>query len=169
LQHFSGKIEGKILRIDHSLDKAKPLRDEFFTIICDENTSDVKLNVVLLSLRFKEIERSALGDKQDCAEFQLSFHREMFDGEMILPIVGQRLVKAAIFLLGDLRGIAGPQWFGLVQLFNLLCRFLDLLSLFCLLIFLFIDLLNLRLLIAILFLCLFFFFLLDFLFSFFRD
>lgn len=101
LQHLARKIEGKIFRIDDTLDEAEPFGDEFFAVIGDENAPDVELDVVFLPLRFEEIERSTFGDEENRAEFQLTLDREVLDGEMVLPIVREGLVEAAIFLLSD--------------------------------------------------------------------
>lgn len=80
LQHLTRKIKRKILGINNSLDEAKPLGNEFFAIIGDEDTTNVEFDVVLLLLGLEEIEWSSFGDKKDRAELQLSFNREVFDG-----------------------------------------------------------------------------------------
>ena len=48
--------------------------DEFFTVVHDEDPSDVKLDVVLLLLVFKEIKGSALGHEEESAELKLSLN-----------------------------------------------------------------------------------------------
>jgi hypothetical protein len=73
LQHLTGQIERKILRVNDTFNEAKPFRDEFFAVIGDEDASDVELDVVLLSLGFEEIKGCAFGDEEDCSEFQLPF------------------------------------------------------------------------------------------------
>ena len=40
----------------------------------------------------------------------------MFARKMILPIVGQALVEISVFFMGDIIGITGPDWLGLVKL-----------------------------------------------------
>ena len=82
----------------------------------------------------------------------------MFDGEMVFPIVGQGLVEAAVFFLGDVRGISSPQGLGLVQFLSLLGNLLDFFGLF-LLVGLFIDLFNLGFLVFVILFSLFFLFL----------
>ena len=91
----------------------------------------------------------------------------MFDGKVVFPIVGQRLVEAAVFFLGDVGGISSPQGLGLVQFLRLLGSLLDLFGLF-LLVRLFIDLFNLRFLVFIIVFSLFFLFL-DFFLGLFGD
>ena len=102
---------------------------------------------------------------------------------MLLPVIGQTLVKLAIFLRGDFISVAHPQWFGLVQLFHFRVLFLDFLLLFLLFLLLifFVKVFYLRFvaffviffLLFILLVLLFFIFLIliitDFLFSFFLD
>jgi len=50
LQGFSRDVERKILRVDNTLDEVEVFGDEIFTIVHDENTADVKLDVVALLL-----------------------------------------------------------------------------------------------------------------------
>ena len=44
----------------------------------------------------------------------------MLDGEMVLPVVGERLVELAVFLIRDVVGGPSPDRLGLVQL--LVCK-----------------------------------------------
>lgn len=69
LESFSGDIQGEIFRIDNTLDETKPFGNEFFTVVHDENSSDVKLDVVLLLLLFEEIKWSSFRDEQEGFEF----------------------------------------------------------------------------------------------------
>ena len=150
LQHLSWKIEGKVFRVDNTLDETKPLRNEFFAVVCDEDTSNVEFDVILLLLRLKEIEGSSLRHKEYSAEFQLSLNRKVFDSKVVLPVVWQRLVEAAVLFFSDIWRIASPQRLGLVQLFRLFGNLLDFLGLFLFVCFFLIDFLNLRLLVVIL-------------------
>jgi hypothetical protein len=169
LEHLTREVEGEIFRVDDTLDEAKPLGNEFLAVIGDEDASNVELDVVLFPLGFEEVEGSSFGDEEDGAEFQLTLDGEMLDGEMVLPVIGERLVEIAIFLFGDVRGVASPQRLGLVQFFDLFCGLLDLLSLLLLVLFL-VDFLNLGLLVVVLFLLLLLLFvILYFLLSFFGD
>merc|ERR1719354_868976 len=99
LEHFSGDVKRKILRVDNTLDKVQILRDDLFTVVHNEHTPDVQLDVVLLLLVFKQIKGSSLGDKKQGSELKLTLNREVLDGQMILPIIGQTLVKLSILLV----------------------------------------------------------------------
>jgi hypothetical protein len=117
LEHFTGDVEGKIFRIDDSLEEVEVLWDQLFAVIHDEDTPDVKLDVVLLLLVLKEIEGGALGHEEESTEFELTLNREVLDSQMLLPVVGERLVELSIFFLGDIVGVTSPDGLGLVQLF----------------------------------------------------
>merc|ERR1712136_448156 len=84
---------------------------------------------------------------------------------MILPVIGEALVKVAILFLGDVVGVAGPNGLRLVQFFVFDIGFLDLLSLLFLVLLLFViivilDIFNLWFLLIFLSLFLLFFFVL---------
>ena len=59
----------------------------FLVVLADEDTTDVKLDVVPLLLRLKQVERSSFRDEEHGLEFELAFDREMLDGKVILPVV----------------------------------------------------------------------------------
>jgi len=101
LESLTRQVEWEILRIDDSLDETKPFRNQIGTVVSNEYTADVELDVVLGALSLKQVERSALRDEKDSTEFKLTLNREMLDSKMIFPVVGQRLVEAGIFLSGD--------------------------------------------------------------------
>merc|ERR1719336_2362899 len=71
----------------------------------------------------------------------------MLDSQMLLPVVGERLVELSVLFAGDVVRSSGPDWLGLVQLLILGVLLLDclLLLVLTLLIFLFIlpDILSL--------------------------
>ena len=72
----------------------------------------------------------------------------MLDGEVVLPVVGERLVEGAVLLLRDVRGVARPDRLGLVELLVGLLGDLLLLRLF-LLVLVLVDLLDLRVLLVL--------------------
>ena len=88
-------------------------------------------------------------DEEDSLELKLAFDREMLDGKMLLPIVGQALVKGPILFGGDVLRVPRPDRLGLVEFLVFSGNFLDLLCLLWL--FLVIDLFNLGLRFIILF------------------
>ena len=50
LEGFTGDVEGKILRVDDTLDEVQIFWNEVFTVIHDEDSADVKLDVVAFFL-----------------------------------------------------------------------------------------------------------------------
>ena len=69
----------------------------------------------------------------------------MLDGQMLLPVVGDRLVEGGVLLLGDIVGLAHPDLLLLVEELPLFFDLLDLLLLLGLrliLVFLVSDLIN---------------------------
>jgi hypothetical protein len=168
LEGLTRDVEGKVLRVDDSLDKVEVLGDEVLAVVHDEDAANVELDVVALLLGLEEIEggtvrvdekksarksreraprtqNSPLGDEEDSLELELSLNREVLDGKVILPVVGERLVEGAVLLAGDVGGVASPERLGLVELDLLGDALLDLLGLLGLL--LIIDLLDLGLVI----------------------
>ena len=91
--------------------------DEVLAVLHDEDTSDVQLDVVLRLLVLEHVERSALWYEQESAELELSFDAEVLYGEVILPVVAERLVELTVLVSGDVVSFASPQRLGLVQLF----------------------------------------------------
>lgn len=151
LESLTRQVEGKVLGVDDTLDEAEPLRNEVSGVISDEDTADVKLDVVLGLLRLEEIEGSALGDEEDSTELELTLNGEVLDTEVVLPVVGEGLVERGVLLLGDVLGVASPDGLLLVELLLLNAGLLDLLGLLLLflLLVLIIDLLDLGLLVIV--------------------
>lgn len=61
LESLTRQVEGKIFRVDNTLDEAEPFRDEVGSIVSDEDTADVKLDVVLGLLGLEKVEGGTLG------------------------------------------------------------------------------------------------------------
>ncbi|VUC28174.1 unnamed protein product [Clonostachys rosea] len=150
LKGLTGQVEGKILRVDNALDEAEPLRDEVSSVISDEDTADVELDVVLGLLGLEQVEGSTLGNEEDGTELELTLNGEVLDSEVVLPVVGERLVEGGVLLLGDVLGVASPDGLLLVELLLLDLGLLDLLGLglLLLLLFLVVDLLDAGLLLV---------------------
>jgi hypothetical protein len=169
LQGLSRDVKGKILRVDDSLDEVEVLGDQVLTVVHDENTTNVELDVVPLLLGLEKVEgspdnvneqlaqdfqllliivcNSPLGDIQQSLELQLSLDAEVLDGKVVLPVVAQALVESSVLLGGNILGVPGPKRLGLVQLLVLDLGLLDLLGLLGLL--LVIDLLDLGALVSV--------------------
>ena len=93
LESLTRQVEGKVLGVDDTLDEAEPLGDQVSSIIGDEDTADVELDVVLGLLGLEEVEGSALGNEEDGTELELTLNREVLDGKVVLPVVGEGLVE----------------------------------------------------------------------------
>ena len=152
LEGLTGDVEGEILRVDDALDEVEVLGNEVLTVVHDEDTADVKLNVVALLLGLEEIEGSPwfdtsasfqqirvgkkyapLGNVDDGLELELTLDREVLNGKVLFPVVGQTLVESAILVRGDLLWVPRPEGLGLVELLVLggdLLNLLRLLGLF---------------------------------------
>mmetsp|Transcript_4020 Transcript_4020/g.5917 ORF Transcript_4020/g.5917 Transcript_4020/m.5917 type:complete len:274 (-) Transcript_4020:487-1308(-) len=129
LKSFTRNVERKIFRVYNSLDELQPFRHEVFTVIHDKHTSDIQLDVIklLLVTPLEHVKWSALWAEENGTELQLSLHREMLDGCMFFPIIGDRLVKCNIFVLRDFVRFTHPDWFCVVEVFPLMTDLLDLL------------------------------------------
>merc|ERR1711988_1599313 len=125
LEHFSGDVEGEILRVNNTLGKVKVLRNELLTVVHDEDTSDIELDVVLTLLVLEEVEGGSLGDEQKSPELQLTLNGEMFNCEVLLPVIGEGLVELSILLAGNVVRRPCPDGLGLVKLLILSVFLLD--------------------------------------------
>ena len=151
MEHLTGNVERQVLRVDDTLHEVEVLGNELLAVVHDENTAHVQLDVVLLFAILKEIERSTARDEEQSAELELTFNGKVLDGQMVLPVVGQRLVELSVLVLADIVGVASPDGLGLVQLLVdrvlLLDRLLLLLVLFLVSIFIFTNIFNFGLLV----------------------
>ena len=76
----------------------------------------------------------------------MTLNREVLDGKMVFPVVGQALVERAVLFCSDVRWVTSPNGFRLVELLLGGRYLLDLFSFFLLLVLLFVvDFLNLGL------------------------
>mmetsp|Transcript_3790 Transcript_3790/g.8089 ORF Transcript_3790/g.8089 Transcript_3790/m.8089 type:complete len:555 (-) Transcript_3790:561-2225(-) len=153
LKSLTRNVEGKILGINNSLDETEPLGHEIFTVVHDEDTTDIQLDVIVLLLgsSLELVEGSTLRAEQNGTELKLSLHREVLYSSMLLPVVGDGLVKGSVFVLRDIIGLAHPEWLHVVEVLPLVANFLDLLGFLLLLGVFFIDLLNLWLVVVLIF------------------
>ncbi|KAI3479872.1 hypothetical protein L1887_58069 [Cichorium endivia] len=150
LERLARDVEGQVLRVDDALDKVEVFGDDVLAVVHDEDAADVELDVVALLLGLKEIEGGALGHKEERLELELALDGEVLDGEVVLPVVGERLVEGRVLVGGDLLGVARPEGLGLVELLLLGLELLDLLlGLVVLLGVLVVDLLDLGLLLGV--------------------
>jgi len=60
LEGLTRDVEGKVFGVDDTLDEVEVLGDKVLTVIHDEDTTDVELDVVALLLGLEEIEGSAI-------------------------------------------------------------------------------------------------------------
>jgi len=140
LKEFSADVKGKIFRINNTLDESKIFGNQLLTIVHDENSSNVQLDVVLFLLGFEEIEGGSLGNKEDALEFQLTFNGELLNSQVLFPIVTKTLIEINILFLGNSFGFSHPNGLILINILILSGNFLYLLLfLVLLLILLFLD------------------------------
>jgi hypothetical protein len=134
LKILSADVKRKIFRVNNTSHEAKILGNEILTVVHDENSSDIELDVVLLLLGLEHIERSSLGNKDDRSELKTSFNGELLNGKVVFPVVGKTLVETGIFFLVNLFCFLHPDRFVLVEFLHFSGDFLYLLHLFLFLI-----------------------------------
>lgn len=54
-----------------------------------------------LLLGLKQVKGSTLRNIEHSLELELTLNREVLDGKVVLPVVGDGLVEASVLLLGD--------------------------------------------------------------------
>merc|ERR1719424_168229 len=133
----------------NTLDEAQPLWDKLLAIVHDEHATDIELDVVALLLAFEGVEWRAAWGEEKCLELELTLNGEVLHGEVVLPVVRQGLVESSVLLVGDLLGLAHPQWLVLVKLFPIVGDLLHLLGLLLLLLLGFVNLLDLGLVLLV--------------------
>jgi hypothetical protein len=57
LKSLTRYVEGKVLRVDDTFHEVEVFGDQILTIIHDEDTTDIELDVIPLLLGFEEVER----------------------------------------------------------------------------------------------------------------
>mmetsp|Transcript_69422 Transcript_69422/g.157525 ORF Transcript_69422/g.157525 Transcript_69422/m.157525 type:complete len:321 (+) Transcript_69422:997-1959(+) len=147
LKCLTGDVQRKVLGVHNALDHVEPLWHELIAVIHDEDTAHVKLDVVPLLLRLEEVKGCPARHEEQRTELKLTLNAEVLHCQMVLPVIGERLVEGRILLVGDVLGLAHPQGLVLVELLPLMGHLLHLLRLFLLglLLLLLINLLDLRL------------------------
>merc|ERR1719239_1368361 len=104
-----------LLTVNNTPDKIEVVWDDVVTVVHDEDPPHIELDVVLgFALAFEEIKRSSLGNKEKCLELKLPFHTEVFYSQVLLPVIGQGLVKLPVLLARDVISISRPDRLGLV-------------------------------------------------------
>jgi hypothetical protein len=84
---------------------------------------------VRLLLLLEHVERRALRHKEQRGELELALDVKVLRRQLVLPVVGERLVERAVLLLGDLGRIARPDRLLLVEQLPLARHLLHLLRL----------------------------------------
>merc|ERR1712106_985050 len=116
LQHFTGNVEGKILRVDDTLDEVEIVGNEVGAVVHDKHATHVELDVaVFLGLALERVHGRALGHVEHGAELEVTLHREVLHGKVLFPVVAEALVKLGILLMGNVISIPEPERLGLVQ------------------------------------------------------
>jgi hypothetical protein len=103
LQHLSGYIELETVRVDDSLGEAEPLWNELLVVVHAENTAGLYFDVVQLLVWLEQVVRRAARHEQADSECDVARDAEVLESEILLPILRDRLVELAVFVLGNLR------------------------------------------------------------------
>ena len=82
-----------------------------------------------LLLGLEQVKRRTLRDEEHGLELKLTLNREVLDGKVVLPVVGDRLVERRVLVGGDVGRVSGPDGLLLVELLVLGRGLLDLLGL----------------------------------------
>lgn len=130
LQHLTGDVQWKILGINDAFHEVEVLGDELFAVFHDEDSSHIQLDVVLHFAILEEVKWRSSRDEKQSTKFELALNGEVLHCEVVLPVIGERFVELAIFLVADVIRVSGPNRLGLVEFLEL-CVFL--LNLLCLL------------------------------------
>jgi len=56
------------------------------------------------------------GDVEDSLKFELTLDREVLDGKVVLPVVGQALVECTVLVVCNVLRVTSPDGFRLVEL-----------------------------------------------------
>ena len=99
LQGLARDVEGQVLRVDNTLDEGEPLRHEVLAVVHDEDAAHVELDVVLLLAAGLEHVEGRARHEEHGAELELTLDGEVLDLEVLLPVVGQRLVEGGVLLV----------------------------------------------------------------------
>lgn len=75
------------------------LGNEVLAVVHNEHAAHVELDVVALLFVFKQVEGRAFGTEEQSAEFKLTFNREVLHRQVVFPVVGERFVELAVFIL----------------------------------------------------------------------
>ena len=116
LESLTRDVQRKIFRIDNTLDEVEEFGNELVAVVHDKNSSNVEFDRVFLFFVLEKIKGSALGDEKESAELELTFDGEVLDGQVVFPVVGERLVKLGVLVILDIIGVTGPDGFGLKKL-----------------------------------------------------
>merc|ERR1719390_119530 len=82
LKGLTRDVQWQILGVDDPLDEVEPLWHELITVIHDEDTAHIQLDVVALLLGLEEIEWCTARNEQQGAELELTFNAEVLDSEV---------------------------------------------------------------------------------------
>jgi hypothetical protein len=70
LKILSADVKREIFGVNDTSDEAEVLGDEVLTVVHDEHSSHIELDVVFLLLGFEHVEGSPLGDEDDGLELE---------------------------------------------------------------------------------------------------
>ena len=100
LEHFTADVQGQILAVHHTADKAEMLGQQIFAIVHDQHAAAVQLQSPLVILRVEIVGRFT-GDIQQRLEGNVALH-VVVDGAQGLIVVEELVpVEGLILLRGD--------------------------------------------------------------------
>src|SRR5580658_4927249 len=98
LQDLARDVQRQVVRVDHPLDEAHVLREQFLALVHDENAFDVERDAAL-HLRAVEIERRLRGDVEQRVRFDGALHPDRNRAERLGPVVRDVAVELPVLAL----------------------------------------------------------------------
>ena len=123
LQHFTGDIQRKILRIHQTLYETEMLRNQLFRIIHNEDTTAIQLQTLLVVLRII-VERCLTRDKHQCCKGNCTLYTRMNHLLRLCIIVEFALIELIVFFFCYFRLASLPQRNHGIQRFQFLYSFI---------------------------------------------
>ena len=124
LESLTRHVKWEIIRVHNSTDKGKVLGHHVFKVVGDEDTSDVKLDLVnLLPIVGEHVIGSSLGDEEDGLKGDFSLSGEVSSGHGIILVLGETLVELIVFLIFNLAGSVNHRIEILVKHYRVDCTF----------------------------------------------
>ena len=122
LQGLATTVQRQVLGVYDPPYHAEPLRHQIIAVVREKDAAYVPLDVVPLLFRLGPVIGRTARHKEQGAQLVLPLDTEVLYGEVVLTVVGKRLVEGGVLLIGDILALARPQGLVLVPLLPLLKR-----------------------------------------------